>query len=172
MRCATAPNSAFGHNRCRRSLVNGGFTYWMFFKLKFDDGLHCQKNVVIYAGRQGTYPEGCRSPLGLLAAPYNRKLKRFDKTAHKHRYKRGWGEAPSRAKGRRAPLFSPFPKGEGGLGVGGYNNPSGTSNPDLHPLKIFLYILLKKHIKKCVSMLYIFINNHFFSETIHNLVCF
>ena len=27
-------------------------------------------------------------------APYNRKLKRFDKTAHKHRYKRGLGRSP------------------------------------------------------------------------------
>ena len=28
------------------------------------------KNAVIYAGRQRTYPKGCRSPYGLLADPY------------------------------------------------------------------------------------------------------
>ena len=42
-----------------------------------------------------------------------------------------WGGSPKGFQGAVAPLFSPFPKGEGGLGVGGYNNPSGASNPVL-----------------------------------------
>ncbi len=37
-----------------------------------------------------------------------------------------WGVAPNKVAGAVAPVFSPFPKGEGG-----YNNPSGASNFNL-----------------------------------------
>ena len=66
------------------------------------------------------------------AAPYNRKLKRFDKTARKHRYKRGLGRSPKQGTGAASPHVFPLPlEGKGGEGVRVTPHPSVASNFNL-----------------------------------------
>jgi len=54
-----------------------------------------------------------------------------------------WGGSPKGSQGAVAPVFSPFPRGKGGQGDWGYNNPSGAQTT-IYRSVLFATLSVKK----------------------------